>query len=316
MNRPIISVVMPVYNGSKVLASSIESILSQKGVLFEFIIINDGSTDESEEIINLYMAKDSRIKVINQSNQGITKALINGCRAAKGEYIARQDVGDISLPGRLKAQLEAMRSNSRLVLISTSTRFTTPKGELLYTNDQSPDQLQAGLMLSDDQSLNGPPHHGSTMFLRAAYNNVGGYRAQFEVAQDLDLWTRLIEVGDVTTLEHVYYEATLEANSISAQKRDQQVATTEIIKSCIVARASGLSDSAALEQLSNLKRTQTDDQKSKPSALADYYYYLGSNLFDTNPEASLSYLVKSFKLKPARWKTILKILYLQAKKLL
>ena len=98
--RPDISVVMSIYNGERYLSQTIESILSQENVDMEFIIIDDGSTDSSSELLNDWAKKDKRIRLFAQSNQGLTKALIKGCAVAEGKYIARQDCGDISLPTR------------------------------------------------------------------------------------------------------------------------------------------------------------------------------------------------------------------------
>ena len=85
-SNPHISVVMSVYNGAKYLRESIESILSQEGVDFEFIIVNDGSTDNSKNILVEYAARDNRIRIIEQENKGLTCALIRGCKEANGKY--------------------------------------------------------------------------------------------------------------------------------------------------------------------------------------------------------------------------------------
>ncbi|MGH9760030.1 MAG: glycosyltransferase family 2 protein [Blastocatellia bacterium] len=97
MNEVVdISVVMSVYNGEDHLAESVDSILDQKGVSLEFIVVDDGSTDKSGEILADYSRRDSSVRVLSRENQGLTRALIAGCAAARGKYIARQDVGDIS----------------------------------------------------------------------------------------------------------------------------------------------------------------------------------------------------------------------------
>src|SRR5262245_3000266 len=96
---PDVSVVMSVYNGADRLHETIESILSQDGVSLELIIVNDGSTDGSEIVLDKYARREQRLRILHQGNQGLTRALIAGCAAARGEYIARQDAGgDISLP--------------------------------------------------------------------------------------------------------------------------------------------------------------------------------------------------------------------------
>src|SRR6056297_3621885 len=104
--RPDVSVVMSVYNNADSLPAALESILSQEGVALEFIVIDDGSTDGSGTILDEAAARDPRLKVIHKQNEGLTKALIEGCAMASAPWIARQDADDLSLPGRLKAQLD------------------------------------------------------------------------------------------------------------------------------------------------------------------------------------------------------------------
>src|SRR6516225_9750261 len=131
--KPEVSVVMSVYNGASDLAVSVDSILSQEGVEFEFIVVNDGSTDQSGQILNEYAQRDSRLRIIHQENAGLTRALIRGCQAVRGEFIARQDAGDISLPNRLQSQATLLREHHNCVLVSCWTDMIGPKGEFLYS---------------------------------------------------------------------------------------------------------------------------------------------------------------------------------------
>src|SRR4030042_5588162 len=112
-----ISVVMPVYNCAKYVREAIESILNQTYRDFELIIINDGSTDTTCEILNEYAKKDSRIVLIHQPNSGIVVALNRGLNDAKGEWIFRMDGDDISLSHRFEAQIKTIETNPALVLL-------------------------------------------------------------------------------------------------------------------------------------------------------------------------------------------------------
>jgi len=114
-----VSIVMSVYNAQKYLDEAIESILNQTYSNFEFIIINDGSTDKSLEIIENYAKKDSRIIVINRENKGLIYSLNEGIRKANGKYIARMDADDISLPQRLEKQVEFMEKNKNIGICGT-----------------------------------------------------------------------------------------------------------------------------------------------------------------------------------------------------
>ena len=115
-NLPLITVLMPVYNGEKYLQQAIESILKQTFTDFEFLIINDGSTDNSENIILSY--DDSRIRYIkNEENLRLIRTLNKGIELAKGKYIARMDCDDISLPYRFEKQLKEFQNNPHLDMV-------------------------------------------------------------------------------------------------------------------------------------------------------------------------------------------------------
>ena len=118
---PKVSVVMSVCNSEPFIRDAIKSILGQTFQDFEFIIINDGSTDGSLQIIQSY--GDSRIRITSQENLGLTKSLNKGIGIARGEYIARQDADDISEPSRLEKQVAVLEQNRRAVLVSSNIRY-------------------------------------------------------------------------------------------------------------------------------------------------------------------------------------------------
>jgi hypothetical protein len=124
---------MSTYNDAAYLAESIESVLSQDCTDFEFIIANDGSPDaRTADILRDYAARDARIRVVSKVNEGLTKALIDGCAAARGEYIARLDVGDVMTPDRLRRQAEVLERHPGVVFVSCWTEFCGPEWEHLW----------------------------------------------------------------------------------------------------------------------------------------------------------------------------------------
>ena len=131
-NLPDISIVMSVYNGADRLRETMESVLSQEGVSLEFIIVDDGSTDGSNVILGNYARHDARVRILYQENQGLTRALIRGCEAAKGKYIARQDAGDISLPVRLRLQKAVLDQYEDCAFVSCWTSVIGPRDEYLF----------------------------------------------------------------------------------------------------------------------------------------------------------------------------------------
>ena len=192
MTQIPLSVVMSVYNGAAYIQAALDSVLHQTHVDFEFIVIDDGSTDATAEILQDSCWTDSRIKLIRQENRGLTKSLIRGCAAAQGTFIARQDADDISHPDRLQQQVMALREDPELSFVSCWSRAIGPADELLYETQGSQDAKAAR---DDLLSCRASPCHGSVMFRRAIYEAVGGYRAQFRLAQDLDLWLRMAAAG-------------------------------------------------------------------------------------------------------------------------
>lgn len=143
MMSPFVSVVMSVYNGEKYLKPALESIFKQTYKNLEFIIINDGSTDRSLEIIQSYQRKDDRTILINRENRGLIISLNEGLDVASGKYIVRMDADDISVPTRIEEQVEFMEANTNIGVLGTDIevfgegikskrkRFHTTHNELL-----------------------------------------------------------------------------------------------------------------------------------------------------------------------------------------
>lgn len=195
MNKvPIVSVLLSVYNGEKYLRESIESILDQTFTDFEFIIINDGSTDASQRIISAY--HDPRIRIINNSsNVGLTKSLNRGLKLARGIYVARQDADDISEPQRLAKQVKFMNNNPDIVLLGTWYREIDAEGNfgdnVRLPSDQT--ELQWALLFYC------PFVHSGVMFPRDTFlKKVGYYNEDFHYAMDHELWLRASRQQPIT----------------------------------------------------------------------------------------------------------------------
>lgn len=190
MNNPEITVLMPVYNGERYLSEAIESILNQTFKDFEFLIINDCSTDGSREIILSY--NDERIRLIdNKVNMGQTKSLNKGLRLARSLYIARMDQDDVSLPERLKLQAKVFQYNPEVSVIGSSAIFIDGKGEKIDYWDASAEieKIEVNLL------FNNPVCHSSSMMKRNEVLALGGYDERYLCSQDFELWSRFIRKG-------------------------------------------------------------------------------------------------------------------------
>lgn len=133
-NRPLISVVMSAFNASAYLRESIESILTQTYRNFEFLIIDDGSSDETALIVSEY--RDPRIRFQRQSNRGLTETLNTLLAEANGEYIARMDADDVSLPERFHDQLNHLEANGDVVALGTAAHYVDRAGRCLFRRDR------------------------------------------------------------------------------------------------------------------------------------------------------------------------------------
>ena len=213
---PKVSIIMSVYNSEKYLKDAIDSILRQTFPDFEFIVINDGSTDASKDIIAGY--SDSRIRLVEQSNTGLTKALIAGVKKAEGEYIARMDSDDISMPARLKRQIEFMELNPLYGAVGTSAEIIDDGGIVIKKAIVPHSWFFIKKLLKYGNCF----LHGSMMIRRDDYMRVGGYREGFIISQDYDLWLRLSRVKKMKNLNETLYCWRHTHSNISFNRLDEQ----------------------------------------------------------------------------------------------
>lgn len=288
---PEVSVVLGVYNGAGVLSETLDSVVSQTGVPFEVIVVDDGSTDASGAILAQYAARDPRVRVLSQPNQGLTLALMRGCAEARGTYIARQDAGDVSFPDRLAIQAAQLSANPAAAMTSSGTRIVGPRGEHLYDVILQPGEFQAALEGLDTRRELGPSHHGATMFRRAAYLSAGGYRSAFRVSQDIDLWTRMVEVGACLSFPEVLYQAKMIEGSITGRRRRLQARTVDRIAACTRARRAGGSDAELVGDWARAGGQARGIADWRPDAMtaAEFNYFVGSMLRDRHPEQARDY---------------------------
>ncbi|MFV0444356.1 MAG: glycosyltransferase family 2 protein [Planctomycetaceae bacterium] len=302
--RPEVSVVMSVYNGARYLRESVDSILTQEGVDFEFIIIDDGSTDESPQILDEYAAHDPRVRVIHQENTGLTRALIRVCAEARGEFVARQDADEVSQQNRLLLQVELLRRDSRLGLVSCTTQYVGPAGEPLSTLSRPEDPEQATLGLLHDRE--GPPAHGSVMFRRSLYEQVGGYRPEFYFGQDSDLWLRMAERSLIGYRRECLVSTPRSATSLSGAYADAQKRFGELGQQCREARSTGRSEEPLLAEARVLRDAIASRRNSSGAARGTagsaMNYLLGSQLLRNGDRRARRYLLATIRRSPWHWR--------------
>lgn len=193
---PELTVLMSVHNGERWLRECIDSVLSQSEGDFEFIIINDGSTDKTGVILNSYA--DKRIVTVTQENAGLTKSLNTGLSLAKGEFIARIDADDICMPERFYKQRKFLLENPDIVLVGSNARLIDENGGCIghAAYPRSHEMLVERLTVSFRSVF----PHSSIFFKKNIMMQEGGYIENFIRSQDYDLYLRLSEKYRISSI--------------------------------------------------------------------------------------------------------------------
>ena len=226
MKVPEVSVLMSVYNGGEFLESSIDSILSQSFGNFEFIIINDASSDKSLEIIKSF--DDPRIVVVeNKENLGLILSLNKGLGIAKGKYIARQDADDISYPTRLESEVKHLKENEKVGLLGTSISLVDGNGSEIakWANPQS---SNANIWLL---FFNTCVYHPTSMYHRDLALSIGGYSVDYKYAEDYKLWSDISKVSEINNLQELLLDYRVHDGAVSTLYNKEQSNIREKISS-------------------------------------------------------------------------------------
>ena len=187
IKKPLISVVMPSYNSAPFLSEAIESVLSQTFKNFEFIIIDDCSTDNSWKIIQKYAEKDKRIITLkNNKNLKICKTLNKGIKIARGKYIARFDSDDICLPKRFEKQVKFMEKNNKVGVVGTNFYLINKNGKYIGQKNfpKTNQECKKAFLFYN------PFGHNTVLIRKKCFDEFGGYDNKFVYAEDLELWMR------------------------------------------------------------------------------------------------------------------------------
>lgn len=219
-----VSVIMPVYNAEAYVASAIDSILKQTFTDFEFIILNDGSTDNTKSIVSKFT--DKRIKFIDRSeNLGIVETLNRGLDLAAGEYIARMDSDDIAMPNRFEEQVKYLDEHQDVGALGTS---------YIQFGENIPEQtiIKKPHITYLDTILGCPVVHPSVMIRKSVLNKFNlRYRPEYKHAEDYDLWARLIRYSRIDNLTDVLLKYRYHKSNISIVNYTEQSYIAEAISS-------------------------------------------------------------------------------------
>ena len=215
MAPPAVSVLMPVYNAGPYLAEAVESVLGQTFADFELVVVDDGSTDDSPAVLARYAA-DRRMTVARQPNAGITAARLALVGRAAAPLIAMMDADDVARPDRLAVQVEYLRANPDVVLVGSRYGYIDGAGNRLGAPAVPTDHADIDAWHMSGRGC--VVHQSTVVFRRAAYDQAGGYSADFPQAEDFDLWLRLAERGRLAVVEPELVQYRIHA--ASAVRRD------------------------------------------------------------------------------------------------
>ena len=221
--NPLVTVLMPVYNGKKYLEEVIKSILNQTFRDFEFLIIDDGSTDNSVEIMGLF--NDARIRIErNKTNLGLIKTLNKGFGLSKGKYIARMDCDDISLPKRLSVQVNFMEKHPEIGVCGSWIKVIGLK-KFINKYFQKHEELKANLLFSTSFA------HPSVIIRKELIDKYNlEYDEQYKHAEDYELWSRMVGHTNMANINKVLFHYRMHPTSISKKNSSEQVENSNNVR--------------------------------------------------------------------------------------
>lgn len=224
MDQPLVSVIMPAYNADQYIGEAIDSILNQTYIHFEFIILDDGSTDLTKKIIQSY--KDSRIRFVqNKSNQGLVHTLNKGLSLAKGELIARMDADDWAYPQRLELQANYMIKNRNIGLCGASIEiWDGAKVSDIWNYPSLDSEIKVKLFYKCSFA------HPTVMYRKSLFlEHDLSYKQKFFPAEDFELWTTMAPITTFYNFSQPLLKYRRSDKQIStSQKKEQENKTLEI----------------------------------------------------------------------------------------
>lgn len=289
-NPPAITVLMPAYNAADYIREAIDSVLAQTFTDFELLIVNDGSTDETEQIINSYT--DSRIRLHSQANAGVIGALNAGLELAQGALIARFDADDVCYPNRLQVQYDFMQAHPDYVLIGSATDYIDKDGEYLFEWQPvaySHDDLQVAIFTTC------PFDHPTIMYRRDVAVKLGGYPKGAIHFEDHLFWTLFFAEGKLCNLKDKLIKHRFNPASVTIDERWRGPEFKEIKYNSIKRGYVTDEDAARLKNL----LVKQDLGKYKEAA---YYSMIGKKFLWNNyaPAKARTNLAKAMSITPMK----------------
>jgi len=266
MKTPILSIIMSVHNDERFVGEAVASVLGSSFTDLEFLVTDDGSTDGTPAILSQF--NDERLTVIQHTkNQGLTSSLIEAIARSHGQYIARMDSDDVSLPSRFERQVAFLEEHPDYALVGCRYVLIDEEGHDLATVDLPETNAEITTQLLSTN----PFCHGATMFRRSVIDEVGSYRPEFRYAQDYDLWLRINEHFNAHNLPDYLYKWRIRLGSIAVGQRHKQKAFGQLSRTCAVHRRAGKSEPDLGAQVDEIMRAERGTSLWRGLRPADRY---------------------------------------------
>ena len=237
MTTPTVSVVMSVFNGERFLPEAIDSILDQRFKDFEFIIVDDGSTDRSASILDSYQNSDSRVRVFHEKHAGLVNSLNHGCALAQGKYIGRMDADDVASIDRLGLQVDFMELHKEIGVLGGTAEWIDADGKSLGIYPYPFEDAEIKTELLRRCAM----WHPTILLRREVFEWAGGYR-HVAGAEDYDLWVRVARGFKLANLETVILKYRIHPQQVSMQSKMKQILGTIAVQVAAKRRTEGQPD--------------------------------------------------------------------------
>lgn len=289
-NVPQITVLMPAYNAGKYIGDAIASVLEQTFADFELLIVNDGSTDNTIDVIRSF--DDPRIVVICQDNKGIADALNNGLKYARAPYIARFDADDICYPQRLQLQYSFMVANPQYSVIGSAADYIDMEGHFLFTHkppafdNDDIQQLKYSVC---------PFIHSSVFYKKDMVISKGGYNEHAYTFEDHFLWVNILKDQQACNLAQPLIKVRLNPESITIDEKWRPRKFRDIKYATLKSRTISERDGMLLAEIA-------EKQYSAKVKQGSYYALCGKKLLLNNfqPQKARVHVARAIGISPLR----------------
>ncbi|MFD0750594.1 glycosyltransferase [Mucilaginibacter calamicampi] len=287
---PTITVLMPAYNAGCYIAEAIRSVLAQTYADFELVIVNDGSTDDTLNIINSF--NDPRIRVINQNNLGVAAALNNGLKNARSPYIARFDADDICYPERLEKQLSFLEMNAGYVLVGSDVEYISAGGDHLFNFECIAHTHEE---IIRKMYFYCPFVHPAVMYKKESIIKLGGYPENAHNFEDYLLWTNIAKAGKLYNLREPLVKYRLNPTSVTIDEKWRGKRFRNLKRNAVLRGA--ITPAEGEELMAIIK-----DQDTKQIRESAYHALCGKKFLTDNyqPQRSRGHFSRAIKIFPQR----------------